>query len=207
MLVKSQSEIISKQFELIVREILERKDDDSFYHKIVFNTNQLIDHENYTCFPNSDPRLSHLFTSLNTVENHCLYWFELDNIEKATVLNNLLNDYRTLKSSKKVPATNNNTNSNVLYVGIRQGGVTGRKKDKKGSIIKFGLTNIVGRINQHLGYYKVVSTQGLQLYEYAKGLDFNITIKVIEFKGLEKKYLNIIEKLVAKELEPLSGRH
>ena len=203
--VENQSKKITKQFDEIVKEIINRKDDDSFYHKIQFNTNQLIDHNNYTTFPNSDDRLSHLFTSLNTVRNHCLYWFELDSVEKAVSLNGLLNDYRKL-NLKTVPATNKNDNRNILYVGIRQGGGSKDKKDKNGNII-LGLTNIVGRINQHLGYYKVVSTQGLQLYEYAKGLDFNITIKVVEFKGLEKKYLNIIEKLVAKELKPLSGRH
>jgi len=204
--IESQSSIIKEQFGNIVKEIIKRKDDDSFYHKIQFNTNQLIDHNNYTTFPNSDPRLAHLFVSLNSVTNHCLYWFELDSVAKAVKLDGLLNDYRKL-NLKTVPATNKNENKNILYVGIRQGGVVGRKKDKLGNILKQGLTNILGRINQHLGYYHVASTQGLQLYEYAKGLDFNITIKVIEFEGLEKKYLNIIEKLVAKELKPLSGRH
>ena len=203
--VENQSKKITKQFDEIVKEIINRKNDDSFYHKIQFNTNQLIDHNNYTTFPNSDPRLAPLFASLNSVTNHCLYWFELDSVEKAVSLNGLLNDYRKL-NLKTVPATNKNDNRNILYVGIRQGGGSKDRKDKNGNII-LGLTNIVGRINQHLGYYKVVSTQGLQLYEYAKGLDFNITIKVVEFEGLEKKYLNIIEKLVAKELKPLSGRH
>ena len=208
--IANQSIIITQQFDTIVDEIIKRKNDDSFYHKIQFNTHQLIDHNNYKTFPNSDNRLSHLFTSLNTVRNHCLYWFELDSIKKAIELNSLLNSYRFKKDKipnyKTVPATNSNQNSNVLYVGIRQGGGSKDKKDKEGNVI-LGLTNIVGRINQHLGYYHVASTQGLQLYEYAKGLDFNITIKVIEFVGLETKYLNIIEKLVAKELKPLSGRH
>ena len=208
--VENQSIIITQQFDTIVDEIIKRKNDDSIYHKIQFNTNQLIDHNNYKIFPNSDNRLNHLFTSLNTVRNHCLYWFELECAEKAIELNKLLNLYRFQKDKipnyKTVPATNSNENSNVLYVGIRQGGARVDKKDKAGNII-LGLTNIVGRINQHLGYYKVASTQGLQLYEYAKGLDFNITIKVIELEGLETKYLNIIEKLVAKELKPLSGRH
>lgn len=139
-----------------------------------------------------------------------MYWFELESNKKAEELNNLLNDYRQKKDKilnyKTVPATNKNKDSNILYVGIRQGGGSKDKKDKEGNIT-LGVTNIVGRINQHLGYYHVASTQGLQLYEYAKGLDFNITIKVIEFVGLDTKYLNIIEKLVAKELEPLSGRH
>lgn len=84
-----------------------------------------------------------------------------------------------------------------MYVGIRQGGKT-----------LSGLTNIVGRINQHLGYYKVPTTQGLQLVHYAKGKDFQLTMNVVEFKDLENPmYLNLIEKMVADELRPLCGRH
>ncbi|MFC4633661.1 hypothetical protein ACFO3O_07065 [Dokdonia ponticola] len=96
-----------------------------------------------------------------------------------------------------MPATNSNNYDNILYLGVRQGGY--RKKDD--------LTNITGRINQHLGYYKAGTTQGLQLYEYAKGKDFEITLKIIEFDGIEPYLLNVIEKLLAKKMKPLSGRH
>lgn len=206
MKLEKENKLIEKQFSDIAKTIIQNKSNDNFYHKLTFNTNQLIDHENYKIYPNSSAVLVDQFKPLNIIkENHCLYWFELENKEKALTLNGLIDDYREL-NIKTVPATNKNDNSHILYVGIRQGGARANKKDKDGNII-LGLTNIVGRINQHLGYYHSKSTQGLQLYEYAKGKDFNITIKVIEFEGLDSKYLNTIEKLVAKEFEPLCGRH
>jgi hypothetical protein len=45
------------------------------------------------------------------------------------------------------------------------------------------------------------------LYEYAKDRDFNITIKVIEFVGIETYCLNVIEKLLAIKMLPLCGKH
>ena len=125
-----------------------------------------------------------------------MYWFELENEELANNLNLELNKYR-LQNLKTVPPTNNNKNSKVFYVGIRQGGFTKYNN----------LTNITGRMCQHLGYYDKFSTQGLQLYEYSRDKNYTITIKVVEFKKFKHpKYLNIIEKLVAKKLNPLTVR-
>jgi hypothetical protein len=198
---------IEKQFKEIAKTIIQNKNNDRFYHKLTFNTNQLIDHESYTVFPNSKGTLIDQFKPLNGIkENHCLYWFELNNNEETFKVNELLKNYRLKKSKlgiKTVPAKNNYKSSskdeirNVLYLGVRQGGYVKSKN----------LTNIVGRINQHLGYYHVPSTQGLQLYEYAKGKDFNIVIKVIEFVGLNSAYLKIIEKEISKVFKPLSGTH
>lgn len=182
----------------IAENIYENRNNDSFYNKLELNTNQLIDHENYTKFVNSSGELVPIFKKLNEIkENHCLYWFELENEELANKLSIELNSYR-LNGIKKVPASNKNKNSKVLYVGIRQGGYTKHNN----------LTNITGRICQHLGYYKEASTQGLQLYEYSRNKGYKITIKVVEFKRFKHaKYLNIIEKLVAQKLKPLCGSH
>ncbi len=187
-------------FNEIIKDIIDNKDNDAFYHKLEFNTKQLINLKNEKgeyIYPNSTGELITMFNSLNNIkENHCLYWFELEDTVKAEEVNKLLNAYRN-KKLKKVPATNKNENSKILYVGVRQ----------KGFVKRSGLTNIVGRLNQHLGYYPNKNTQGLQLYHYLKDKDYKITIKVIEFEGLDKHYLNIIEKKIAEQLKPLCGRH
>lgn len=185
----------------IVNDIFENRNNDDYYHKGTFNTKDLPDHNLYEYFPNIDAHFRDvIYKKLNTIRvNHCLYWFELETNEKAAELNALINAYRKTKvenTYKKVPATNSNINSKILYLGVRQGG-----KNKE------GLTNIEGRINQHLGYYSNKGTQGLQLYEYARGKDFEITIKVIEFEGAKTYFLNAIEKLLANEMRPLCGRH
>lgn len=194
---------IFNEFEKITQQIIDNKDTDLF--KIsTFNTKDLPDHDKYETHINCVPEFSHLFEKLDTIEkNNCLYWFELDSIEKASEINILLDNYRLKKGTdgfKTVPATNKNHTSKILYVGIRRGGFVTREKTLK-------LTNITGRMIQHLGYYHSKGTQGLQLYEYAKGEDFNITLKVVQFDNIENAYLNIIEKMVAKKLEPLTGRH
>jgi len=198
---KINSKILS-HFEEIFKLIIDNKDSD--YFKIsTFNTKNLPDHNKYSIHINTVPEFRHLFEKLDTIKrNNCLYWFELESKEKALELNALLDNYRSKKGTpeyKAVPATNRNDNSNVLYVGIRQGGF--RQSDN--------LTNITGRICQHLGYYHSEETQGLQLYEYAKGKDFEITLKVVQFDKLENQYLNIIEKMIAKHesFRPLTGRH
>jgi hypothetical protein len=198
---------IEKQFKEIAKTIIQNKNNDRFYHKFIFNTKQLIDHKGYSVFSNSSGDLIDQFKPLNSIkENHCLYWFELNNNEETFKINELLKNYRLKKGKlgiKTVPAKNTYKSSskneirNVLYLGVRQGGYVKSKN----------LTNIVGRINQHLGYYHSQTTQGLQLYEYAKGKDFDITIKVIEFEGLNPKYLKIIEKEIALIFKPLSGTH
>lgn len=196
--ITQSQEIIKKEINAIVDTIYQNRDNDDFYHKGMFNTKDLPNHENYSYFPNIDATFREIiFGRLNTITaNHCLYWFELETEEKAIELVNLLNAYRKIEGCKTVPAANKNKNSKVFYLGIRQGGAG-----------KNGLTNIEGRMNQHLGYYNVPTTQGLQLYEYAKEKDFNITIKVVEFKGIETYCLNVIEKLLAQKMLPLSGKH
>lgn len=196
--VKPEIDLVDNLLESIVAKIV-NKDFDDFYSK-KFNTKDLPEHKNFSVSPNTYLPFRYMFEELDLKENHCLYWFELETVAKAQALNNLIDNYRLKKNEpfyRTVPATNKNKESNVLYVGVRRG-----HKNKA------GLKNIVGRINQHLGYYKSNKTQGLQLYHYAKGLDFEININVVEFKDLvNPMYLNLIEKMVADKLEPLCGRH
>ncbi len=199
--VEKQQILIQENFEEIVEKIFLNRNNDAFYHKGVFNTKDLPDHKKYTYSANLDSEFSkNVFSSLDKIKsNHCLYWFELPTAYEAEQLNDLIDVYRQRKGEndyRVVPASNKNTDSRILYLGTRRGGFTKSTK----------LTNITGRICQHLGYYEKGTTQGLQLYEYAKAKDFEVTLKVIEFENLETYSLNVIEKLLAKKLKPLSGR-
>lgn len=196
--IEESQEIINAEVEKIVNTIFDNRNNDSFYHKGVFNTKDLPNHNNYHYYPNNDPHFRNvIFEKLDDIKNnHCLYWFELESNQKASELKFLLDDYRR-NGIKKVPAPNTYDYDKILYLGVRQG--------SKRENIK--LTNITGRINQHLGYYKIGTTQGLQLYEYAKGKDFDITIKIIEFDGIEPYLLNVIEKLLARKMKPFCGQH
>ncbi len=167
-----------------------------------FNIKDLPDNQVFSVHPNRLPEFNYLFRPLDKKNNDCLYWFELETIKKAKELNSLLDEYRESNIKGKtnyrnIPAKNKNETSNVLYVGIRRGS---KSKNPK-------LTNIVGRINQHLGYYKNPNTQGLQLSHFAKDSDYKLTLNVVEIISPNNIYLNIIEKKVADKLKPLCGRH
>jgi len=196
--IKTEIHLIDGVLESIVAKIINKDFADLYSEK--FNTKDLPEHKEFSVFPNDYTPLKYLFEELDKKENHCLYWFELDTLEKAKELNSLIDNYRLKKGQsvyRAVPATNKNKDSKVLYVGIRRG-----CKNKK------GLTNIVGRINQHLGYYENAQTQGLQLFHYTNNLDFEVTLNVVEFKDLvDPMYLNLLEKMVADRLKPLCGRH
>lgn len=140
-----------------------------------------------------------IFTELDQKKKHCLYWFEFDTNESSTTINNLLNESRISLSERMrvVPVKNLNSESNVLYVGIRRGG--NRKYDN--------LSNISGRLIQHLGYYHVGSTQGLQFAYWANKSDIELNFKVVEFENLPNLYLEMLEKLIAYKLKPLCGKH
>ncbi len=184
--------IIIDQFEKIAKTIIEKSE------IFKFNTNQLPDINNFTTDILADNSFRGMFILLNKKPSHCLYWFSLQSKETAKKLNDLLNDCRESLSRplRAVPPKNKNTWSNVLYVGIRKGGV--RKRDK--------LTNISGRIVHHLGYYKG-ATRGLQFVHWAKDKNFEIELHIIEFKDLPDEYLNVIESIVSYSLKPLCGKH
>jgi hypothetical protein len=66
----------------------------------------------------------------------------------------------------------------------------------------------------HFGYYDIPSTQGLQLYHWAKEIGAQLKLNVAQFpevipdsKIQTKEYLDILEKLYATNLHPLCGKH
>ncbi len=130
--IKKSQVIINTEVENIVEMIFDNRNNDNFYHKSAFNTKDLPSHNEYSYFPNIDPYFrTKIFQKLDDIkENHCLYWFELETTDIAENLNFLIDDYRMKYGQvgyKKVPAKNSNKNSNVLYLGVRQGGC--RKRD------------------------------------------------------------------------------
>ena len=64
-----------------------------------------------------------------------------------------------------------------------------------------------GRLIQHLGYYKVNRTQGLQLYYWAKELNLNLKVTVIEFEPEMIDLMEVLESALAKKLKPILGKH
>lgn len=167
-------------------------------YKFGFNITELPPHENFTVDIREQGRFKELFTELNKKTNYCLYWFTCEDNSQAAELIGYLNLQRpNLKGQRTVPVPNSNTDSNVLYVGVRQGGAT-----------KKGFSHLAGRIVQHLGYYKHGSTGALHLLQWAAGKNVNLTLNVMDIgKPVHQQYLYIIEKLAAISLRPLCGKH
>ncbi len=172
-------------------------------YKFSFNISELPAHNNFDLDIRKQPQFEKLFSELDTRQTYCLYWFECIDPKQAQSLIDCLNLNRKKLNNTRigkwtVPPQNDNRNSNVIYVGVRQGGV--RKRDN--------LSNLSGRIIQHLGYYKKGSTGALHLIQWAFGKEFDLTLNVMEIGVPDnKEYLYIIEKLAAIALKPLCGKH
>jgi len=141
--------------------------------------------------------LENFFKSLDKIHGPALYWFECEDISCAMKAKTLIAEFKSRKSEhlRTVPALNKNVDSQVLYVGVRRGGV--RKRD--------GFTNIGARMFQHLGYYSKGSTQGLQLVHWTS--DLKLKVHILALNSAAKPFLNVLEKLYAIELNPLVGKH
>lgn len=186
------------------------------------------------CADMPDPKMFHagdrlkdyfgeIFSVLDTItKNNVVYWFEAPDRESAEKYMNALNNYRknekrlteykrkgVLTSMLRVlPVENNNQqkypDSKVLYVGKSEAGYTK----------KYNLSDVSGRMIVHFGYYDIPSTQGLQLYYWAKEIGAQLKLNVAQFpevipdsKIQTKEYLGILEKLYATNLHPLCGKH
>ena len=196
--LKQKIDQIDSELHQIVIDILKKNKESYLISK--FNTNELFDHKNFSVFPNKPPKFNHHLNKLNSYIGDCLYWFETSNKADAERLNKLLSDYRLTKGTtdyRAVPTSNKiQCKDCVIYVGVRKG----KNKNQ-------GLTNIMGRINQHLGYYNNKNTQGLQLYHWARNENIDISLYVVDFKENLGSYLYVFEKIMAKELKPYCGRH
>jgi hypothetical protein len=135
-------------------------------------------------------RFKPMFDELKEVTGPCLYWFELVSDTNATEIVSALNGYKVGIRPKATPALKSNINysSKILYVG----------KVKR---------TFWGRLIQHLGFFKVGATQGLQLFYWGKELNLELKLNIIEFEENMIDVMPIIEYAFAKKLQPLIGKH
>lgn len=136
-----------------------------------------------------DSDFSDIFDVITNISGPCLYYFEILSDHSAEEIVKRVMEYKVTQDSKAVPAIKKNFHkSRVLYVG----------KVKKG---------ICGRLVQHLGYYKVSGTQGLQLFYWTKGTNVSLKMNILEFEKEMADYMGVLENKLAKELKPILGKH
>ena len=131
-----------------------------------------------------------MFNQLSEIVGPVVYVFEIISEFNSSQIVNCINTFSSDSLiSKATPAIKKTLpESKILYVG----------KVKK----KFS-----GRLYQHLGYYKVRGTQGLQLFHWAKPLNLQIKLTVIEFENDATEIISILENKFANRLKPLLGKH
>lgn len=131
-----------------------------------------------------------IFEELKSMNGPVLYWFEILSENMPEQIRDAITIYRNTENSKATPALKNkfDNNSKCLYVG----------KVKRG---------FWGRIIQHLGFYKVNGTQGLQLFYWAKSIKLKVKIHVYEFENDMSDLVSIMELELANKLNPIIGKH
>lgn len=130
-----------------------------------------------------------MFSELKEMNGPCLYYFEITSNNLTAEIIKKIKEYSSTENSKSIPAIKSTIpESKFLYVG----------KVKR---------HFWGRLIQHLGYYKVNRTQGLQLYYWAKELNLNIKLTVLEFEPEMINLVEVLENDLAKYLKPILGKH
>ncbi len=121
----------------------------------------------------------------------CLYVFELHDIKDRDRVLKAFTSEEEDKINRKLPALKSPPPiSKYLYVG---------KVEKE----------VGGRLVTHLGYYQSSGNHGLQLAFWAKELrpPLMLNIHVYRFTSDMKPYIQSFEKMLAKELNPIIGKH
>lgn len=130
-----------------------------------------------------------LFQKLIKIKGPVLYWYEITSDQSNDVIINALRTYKL--SGQRITPTiykNYDKRTRILYVG----------KCKE---------CFWGRVIQHLGYHTADTTQGLQLYHWAKDLRLDVRLHALEFADDMKDIMPIVESYFAKRLCPLVGKH
>ncbi len=119
-----------------------------------------------------------------------LYFFEIISTQDSGSVRECMRAYKILEGSKSVPALKKgyNKDSRILYVG----------KVKR---------NFYGRVIQHLGYYKVARTQGLQLFYWAREFGLDVRLHAYHFEPEMHDLVSIFELKFARDLKPIVGKH
>lgn len=131
-----------------------------------------------------------IFDQLKEVSGPTLYWFEITSDSDTKQLIESLKYYKASSNAKATPAlkTKINYDSKVLYVGKVKG-------------------TFWGRLIQHLGFFKVNGTQGLQLFYWAKDISLSLKVNIFVFDNNMADIMPIIEYTFAKRFQPLVGKH
>lgn len=131
-----------------------------------------------------------LFKELMEIKGPVLYWYEIISNHSNDEIINSLQIYEQQQNHRAIPVffKGYNRNTRILYVGKCKG--------------KFW-----GRVIQHLGYFTIPTTQGLQLYHWAKELHLEVKLHALEFKEDMADIMPIVESYFAKRLHPLVGKH
>jgi hypothetical protein len=144
---------------------------------------------NYIDIRQSD-KFKDIFDKLKELSGPTLYWFEiLSDTDTKQIVETFFN-YKSSISSKTTPAvkTTIDYDSRTLYVGKVKG-------------------SFWGRLIQHLGFFKVNATQGLQLFYWAKDISLKLRINIYVFDNNMADIMPIAEYAFAKRLKPLLGKH
>lgn len=144
---------------------------------------------NYVDIRKAD-KFKELFDQLKIASGPTLYWFEIISDVDTQKVIEAINVYKKSEGAKATPAlkTKIDFSSKVLYVGKVKGAFW-------------------GRLIQHLGFFKVNATQGLQLFYWAKDVNLTLKVNVLEFDPNMADIMPIIEFAFAKRLKPLIGKH
>jgi hypothetical protein len=132
-----------------------------------------------------------LFDDLKKITGPALYYFEVLSDHSTSIIVSRLQVYSDTEHSRACPpatSKNNFVDNKILYVG----------KVKR---------YMSGRFIQHLGFHKAKSTQGLQLFHWAKDLSLSLKLTVLEFEPNMINLMTVLENEVASELKPILGKH
>lgn len=130
-----------------------------------------------------------LFDDIKQIKGPVLYFFEILSDQTPQTIVDKLNNYSATINSKAVPAIKKNfADSKILYVG----------KVKR---------HMWGRLIQHLGFYKVRLTQGLQLFHWAKEISLSVRLTILEFEPEMINLMGVLENELAANIKPILGKH
>ena len=148
-----------------------------------------LDDYNYVDIRNSD-KFKSIFDELKNVTGPTLYWIEIVSDTDTKKIIEAINNYKASEKPKATPALKSNIdyNTKTLYVGKVKG-------------------TFWGRLIQHLGFFKVNATQGLQLFYWTKHLSLTLRFNILEFDNNMADTMTIIEYAFAGRLHPLIGKH
>lgn len=165
-----------------------RKNDVCKEFSCVFKCAELEDYVNHDITKSDQYR--ELIKELMEIKGPVLYWYEIISNHSNDEIINSLQMYEQQQNHRSIPVffKGYNRNTRILYVGKCKG--------------KFW-----GRVIQHLGYFKIPATQGLQLYHWAKELHLEVKLHALEFKEDMADIMPIVESYFAKRLHPLVGKH